>query len=80
MSSTARQRFTLYQAQGRAQIETFLSGTLFWFFLSSCHLTAAFEMRILEIFWVTYLDQTNGIHGNNLDCEELRNLLQIPTG
>jgi hypothetical protein len=50
MSSTARQRFTLYQAQGRAQIETFLSGTLFWFFLSSCHLTAAFEMRILEIF------------------------------
>lgn len=72
LSSLTRQRSPFYQVQCSAQIDALFYNVLCWRLLSSCHLLAAFEIRILEISWKINLDQTVGIHDHNLDCLGLR--------
>jgi hypothetical protein len=73
MSSYTRQRIMFYQAQCRDLFDTFYR-VLCWIFLIFCHLVADFERRSLEIFCKINLDQTAGIHNNNLDCKRLGRL------
>jgi hypothetical protein len=50
---------------------------LCWFFLCSCHLTAASELQTLEIFWKITLYQIAAILNNNLDCKRLNSLKDV---
>ena len=52
----------------RAQIDTLFTAVC-WFFLSSCPVMVAFEIRNLEIFWKINLDQAVRIRENNLYSE-----------
>lgn len=69
------QSFPFYRDNCRAQIDVLFYSGLSWFFLFFCHLIGAFELRSLEIYCKIKLDQTVGIHSNNLDCKGLIKIL-----
>ena len=68
----------LYQVHCQAQIDTLFYSVVCWFSISFCYLVATFDLWKLEIFWKINMDQTVGIHKNNLDCKSLNISLFIP--
>lgn len=70
--------FVFPQVQCRAQTTHYFTA-LCWFFLSSCGIMAAFEIRNSEIFWKINLDQAVRIRDNNLDCKCLIRNVELLT-
>jgi hypothetical protein len=74
MSSETRQRFTLYQFQCRAQIDTLFYIVLCLFHLSSYCLVAAFELWNLHIFLKISSGQAIGTRTSNFQSKALNPL------
>ena len=65
-----QQGFPLCQVQSKVESNTLFYSVLVLLFLSFCCIVADFELLTLETLWTMYMDQTAGIHKNNLDHKE----------
>jgi hypothetical protein len=79
MSIQTRQRCPLYQNKCRAQIDMLLYSYFTLVFPKLLCLVTAFDIWTLEIFRKINLEQSVGIHKNNLDCKGLCILITSET-